>query len=128
MDENIVTEYYQIIKNKIAQADFDSAIRSVDKLLYNFPNDEWGYYYKGVCEFALENYEDAIKNYKIAIQLNPLFAKAYFNLGTCYHTMEYYDSALISIGRALVIFSKQKDAEAKQRCIEALHQVESDSL
>ncbi len=126
MDESIVVEYYQIIKNKIAESDFISAIRSAEKLQYNFPNNEYGYYYKAVCEFALEKYKDAIKNYQTAIQLNPLFAKAYFNLGICYSTLGYYDYALISIGRALLIFSKQKNSQAKQRCIEALKTVESE--
>ena len=123
MDEKIITEYYRIIKNKISQQDFTSAERSADKLIENFPNNENGYYYKGVCNFAQEKYEDAIRSYRAAIRINPLFAKAYFNLGICYNTLSDYDNALISIGRALFIFSKQKNPQAKQRCIEALQTV-----
>lgn len=123
MDEKIIEEYYRIIKNKIAQSDFASAERSADKLIENFPKNENGYYYKGVCNFAIEKYEDAARSYKAAIRLNPLFAKAYFNLGICYNTLGDYDNALISIGRALFIFSKQKNAQAKQRCIDALQTV-----
>ncbi len=126
MDDSVVKEYYQIIKNKISQSDFSSALRSVEKLLRNFPKNQWGYYYKGICEFALEEYEDAINDYKTAIKLKPLFAKAYFNLGICYHTLEEYDYALIALGRALVIFARQKDAESRQRCIDALEKVERD--
>ncbi len=126
MDNSVVREYYQIIKNKISQGDFTSALGSINKLLRNFPRNEWGYYYKGICEFALEDYENAIKDYKTAIKLKPLFAKAYFNLGICYHTLEYYDFALIALGRALVIFARKRDAQARQRCIDALQKIERD--
>lgn len=126
MDNGIIREYSLIIKNKISQSDFISAIRSADKLLYNFPNYEYGYYYKALCYFAMEKYEDAIKNYIMAIELNPAFAKAYFNLGICYHTLNKTDLALINIGKALIIFSKHKELDAKAKCIEALQFIQSE--
>ena len=70
MDDEIIKEYYLIIKNKISQADFISALRSVDKLLYNFPSDSCGYYYKGVCHFAQEKYEESIEDYKMSLKLD----------------------------------------------------------
>ena len=121
MNKNYVREYYQAIKNKIIQARFDSAIASADKLLQNYPNDEHGHYYKGVCEFAIEKYDFAIKSYSTAIKLNPAYAKAYFNLGICYYELKKYDFALINIGKALVIFSKRRELDKKNRCIQALN-------
>lgn len=126
MNKNIIRQYCIIIKNKISQARFESALESINKLLYNFPKNEYGYYYKGVCEFAMEKYEDALKNYIRAIKLQPAFAKAYFNLGVCLYMLNKYDSALINIGKALIVFSKQKDSDAKERCIEALKFIESE--
>lgn len=124
MDDGIVKEYYAIIKNKIVQADFISALRSIDKLLYNFPNDENGYYYRGVCLFAQEKYEESIKNYQTALKINSKFSKAYFNLGVCYYVLNEYDDALINIAKALVIFSNQKELSSKQRCIEAIRLID----
>ena len=126
MDDGIVKEYYTIIKNKITQADFISASRSVDKLLYNFPNDENGYYFRGVCNFAQEKYEEAIKSYITAIKINPKFSKAYFNLGVCYYVLNNYDNALINIAKALVIFSNQKELSFKQRCIDAIRLIDAE--
>ena len=124
MDGSILREYYLIIKNKILNERFESALSSCEKLLYNFPSDEWGYYYKGVCEFALEKYPLAIKHYSTAIQLNPGFAQAYFNLAICFFLAKKYDMALINIGKALIIFTKQKELDKKQRCIDALKTIE----
>lgn len=126
MDDGIVKEYYHIIKNKISQSSFEAALRSIDKLLYNFPNDENGYYYKAVCEFAQEKHEDSIKNYNMALELNPAFAKAYFNLGVCYYVLNRTDDALINIGKALIIFSRQKELGARQRCIDALRFIQTE--
>ena len=128
MDDRIINEYYFIIKNKILQGDFISASRSTDKLLFNFPSDAMGYYFRGLCYFAREKYEDSLKSYYNAIKLNPNFAKAYFNLGVCYHVLNYYDEALINIAKALVIFANQKELSNKQRCIEALRYIDIERL
>ncbi|MBR5303520.1 MAG: tetratricopeptide repeat protein [Candidatus Gastranaerophilales bacterium] len=126
MKQKILREYYQIIKSKISQSHFETAMINIDKLLYNFPKDEHGYYYKGVCEFATNNHKNAIKYYNAAIKINPAYAKAYFNLGVVYYIYRQYDLALINIGKALVIFSKQKELDKKQRCIDALKLIEKE--
>ena len=126
MKQNILRQYYQIIKSKISQTHFETALINIDKLLYNFPKDEHGYYYKGVCEFALNNHQKAAKCYKAAIKLNPAYAKAYFNLGVIYYINKQYDLALINIGKALIIFSKQKELDKKQRCISALKLIDKE--
>ena len=126
MQQKILREYYTIIKNKISLTHFETAMLSIDKLLYNFPKDEHGYYYKGVCEFALNNHNNAIKCYSAAIKLNPAYAKAYFNLGVVYYITKEYDFALINIAKALIIFSKQKELDKKQRCMDAIKLIEKE--
>ena len=120
MSQYAIYEYYSLIKSKISQANFDAGIALSNKIIQLAPKDPWGFYYKGVCQFALERYEDAIKNYRKALELNPIFAKAYFNAGVCYFMLQYNDYAMISIAKALLIFSKSKNKEGKERCIEAL--------
>lgn len=126
MNDEIVKEYCTIIKNKIANFNFDSAIQNADKLIINFPNCEYGYYYKAVCKYALEEIDEAIQNYKETIRLNPNFARAHFNLGLCYHSNKDYDNALINIGQALVIFSNNKELDFKTRCITAIKQIDQE--
>lgn len=126
MSQNILREYYLIIKDKIQKMQFTSAKNSIDKMLCTFPNDEHGYYYKGLCEFVFEDYKNAIKNYSTAIKLNPAYAKAYFNLGITFYLLKQTDLALINIARALVIFTKTKELDKKQRCLEALKFIEKE--
>lgn len=121
-----LSEYYSVIKNKISDGNFQSALNSIDKILKSYPHDANAHYYKGVCNFALERYSVAIKNYSIALNLNSVFAKAYFNIGICYYMIKYTDYALINIGKALFLFSKTKELDKKERCIEALKLIESE--
>ena len=121
---NIIREYYIVIKTKLTQLRFDAALTSVNKLLQARPKDEHGFYYKGVCEFALEKPQAAIKSYNEAIKIDPGFAKAYFNLGICYFILKQYDPALINIAKALVIFTKRRELDKKKRCIEALEVIQ----
>ena len=124
MSQNIIIEYYSIIKNKIVERQFNSALNSINKLLCNYPSDEIGYYYRGVCEFALNQLPQSVKSYSTAIKINPAFAKAYFNIGVSYFMLSEFDLALISIGKALLIFSKKREQDCKHRCIEALKIIE----
>ena len=126
MDEKIINEYYRIIKNKISQFNFESALHNTDRLLTNFPNESNAYYYKGVCSFALEKIDESIKYYSKAISLNIIHAKAYFNLGVAYYVKNNYDNALINIAKALIVFSKQKELECKKRCIDALNFIKTE--
>lgn len=120
MNQAILREYYTVIKSKISQTMFDSALANIDKLLTYSPKDEHGYYYRGVCQFALADLKNSIKCYQAAIKINPAYAKAYFNLGVAFYVLKDYDNALINIGKALIIFSKQKELDKKKRCIDAL--------
>ena len=124
--DNIINEYHSIIKNKIAQGRFDSTKESIDKLIYYFPTNQYGYYYKGVCYYAQNKIREAANAYMQAIQINPAFAKAYFNLGTCFVVLRNYDQALINIGKALIIFSKTKEFDYRDKCIKAIKTIESE--
>ena len=126
MDNSIINEYYRIIKNKISHSNFDSAMGSIDKLLTNFPQNSQGYYYKGVCNFAMEKYEDSIASYMMSLSIDPAFAKAHFNLGVAYYILNNYDEALIHIAKALVIFSNLKELDCRARCVAAIKLIESE--
>ena len=126
MQQQLLREYYTIIKNKISLTHFETAMLSIDKLLYNFPKDEHGYYYKGVCEFAMNNHNNAAKCYSAVIKLNPAYAKAYFNLAIIFYLSKKYDEALVNFAKALIIFSKRKELDKKQRCIDAIKLIEKE--
>ena len=126
MNQSIVKEYYLIIKDKIQKMQFLSAMNSIEKMLSNFPNDEHAYYYKGLCEFAMEDYKKAIKSYACVLKINPAHAKTYFNLGAAFYALKQVDLALVNIAKALVIFTKTKELDKKQRCLEALSYIQKE--
>ena len=125
MGEIIIDEQISLIRSLIGQENFDGAIRNCEKLIEEYPNNELGYYYRALCFFAQDRIEDSIKNYAQALQINPSFAKAYFNVGVSYFTLNYFDYALINFAKALVLFVKSNEANAKVRCINALKVVEN---
>ncbi len=126
MDKNIIEEYCFIIKDKISQQRFDAALSSAMRLKNNFPQNELGYYYCAVCEFAKEDFEKSAKHYKEALVVNPAHGKSYFNLGVCKYLEKNIDEALINIAKALVIFTKTKELDKKQKCLEALKLIEGE--
>ena len=126
MNDEIINEYYSIIKSKITEGRFESALSSIDKLLYNFPNNANAYYYFGVCHFALNKYDKAETGYSKAINLDITHAKAYFNLGVLYYVQDKLDNALINIAKALILFSKSKEKDCRKRCIQAINYIQNE--
>ena len=120
MNDDIVSDYCLAIKEKTKTGDFVGALGIADRLVYAYPNSEKGYYYRAICYYGMQRYEESVINYKMALKINPLDAKAYFNLGTSYQQIKQYDLALINFGKALILFSKQGKQDAKNRCIDAL--------
>ena len=125
MDNGVIKEYCAAIKNRTAQNDFIGALALAERLVYAFPDSEKGYYFRGLCYYGIERYDQAIANYNMAIKIKPLYAKAYFNLGTCYQQIKHFDSALINIGKAMILFSRQNNETAKNKCIEAIRYIEN---
>lgn len=58
------------------------------------PNKAYNYYVLGFIAQSNKNYDEAVKQYKIAVEKNPDFADAYFNLGLCIvnQALDFMDS------------------------------------
>lgn len=67
-------------------------------------------YNKGIAQYKMSNYDEAIKAFKLAIKQEPRFADAYFNLGILYDYFDNPKDAIIAFNRAYVI--NKKDYEA----------------
>ena len=64
------------------------------KLLNSNHNNARAHYGLGQVNFREKNYNDALSEYKKAIQVNPNFADAYLELGRLYYFNENYGEAL----------------------------------
>jgi tetratricopeptide (TPR) repeat protein len=104
--------------SKIQGPESDRVIQSLEKFLTVAPNDpEASYYYavglwnrrgsSGTGSADLDEIETLLKR---AIQLNPDFAKAHFQLGTLYYEREQYQEAAREYETALRLAPELRDA------------------
>lgn len=119
MEYDIAKEYCKIIQDKINVKDFDGALTNAKKLVAYEPTYAEGYYYLGLCYFALSNYPDSIENYKKSIELNKDFPKTYFNLGITQYYTGKFKEAVLNINTAYGMFKRAKNEEACTKCLEA---------
>ncbi len=120
MEYNIEEEYCKIIQSKIDLQDFDNALSNAKKLVKYSPECAMGYYYQGLCYYALNDFASSINNYEKCIELNNYFAKAYYNLGITIYYLNKYKEAKNYIEYAYKLFSMQEDKEACAKCIDSL--------
>ncbi len=108
--------YYYIQNNKIAEAD-----ELVAKLVADYPNDKMAWYMKGAIELnAKKDYVAARESFDKALAIDPDFAEALFNMGTCYIN-DIYDQRLSGkfkyIGTNKKIEGKNEAAYKKEKAI-----------
>ncbi len=77
-----MTDYKHYLDNgifNIQDGDFKNAIENINKSL-ELKNDwETPYFYRGVANEALKNYDEAILDYTKSINLNDKMTDAYYN-------------------------------------------------
>lgn len=126
MDYDISKEYCRIIQNKINLNDFDTALDNAKKLVSYCPDSAEGYYYVGLCCFALGNFNDSINNYEKCIELDHNFAKAYYNLGVTRYYLNDHKEALNYVEYAYKLFKKANNKEACAKCLESIEYIKEE--
>lgn len=77
-----MTDYKEFLDKgiyDIRDGKFENAIENINKSLELKKDWEIPYFYRGVANQALENFDDAILDYTKAIQLNDRMTDAYYN-------------------------------------------------
>lgn len=77
-----MTDYKEFLDKgiyDIQDGKFESAIENINRSLELKKDWEIPYFYKGVANQALENFDDAMLDYTKAIQLNDRMTDAYYN-------------------------------------------------
>jgi tetratricopeptide (TPR) repeat protein len=59
------------------------------------------YVNRGVLNVALQNYQDAVKDYNYAIKLNPAVPEAYLNRGNLWLIANQHDEAIVDYDKAM---------------------------
>lgn len=117
---DIKEEYIKIIKNKLSINEFDEALDNAERLIKHDPLFSDGYYYQGLCYFALGDLNASINNYEKCIELNHNFAKAYYNLGVAKYYLNKFKESLNYIEYANKLFIKEGDKASSAKCIDSI--------
>jgi len=120
MEYNIEEEYCKIIQNKLDMQDFNNALTNAEKLVKYAPDCARGYYYQGLCYYALNDFTSSMNNYEKCIELDHNFAKAYYNLGICIYYLNRYKEAKNYIEYAYKLFTASEDKASCAKCVETL--------
>ena len=96
----------EIILNYFKTEDYVSAEVKAKKLIKKFPDYLAIYNALGLCLQLQKKFSEAMKYYKIAIQMNPDFFVAINNLGNTYHIMGDLKNAQSYFERAIEINPK----------------------
>ena len=67
-----------------SQKKYDEALQIVSKVVESTPNDKWGHLWYGLVLDAKHKKSEALKQFELAIELDPKFDVAIYNLGLSY--------------------------------------------
>lgn len=93
----------------IKLAEYKNGIVAINRAL-SIKETYLGYYVRGVANDSLQNYQQAITNYKNSIELNSEFKKAFFALTNAYIKNSEIDKALESANSTIERFPKSPSA------------------
>ena len=82
---------------------FEDALNAIEELIEYNPNDALLFNIRGACYAGLNQINLAIENYEKAIELNPEYAKAHYNLAGALHEINEFDASIQSYQNALFI-------------------------
>lgn len=86
--------------------DYQNAIKYFTLSIDKQPNAE-AYYGIGKVNYKQNNFEEAIRNYKEAISINPSIYNYYLRLGISYYYLKDYDSAYNAINASLKLAANE---------------------
>lgn len=96
--------HFTLEKTKDALKDIDAAIAITD-------DDAEMYSFKGSVLIEDNNYEDALAAFQKSLELDDTKGNTYYNIATCYHTLEEFEDARENYKKALKIYKDDEDEE-----------------
>jgi tetratricopeptide (TPR) repeat protein len=96
---------FQLGLQRLQGKDYKSAIQNFDEVLRMEPHYE-AFHNRGVANYRLDNYNEAIRDYKEALAINPRSVESFLGLGAAYTRMNKMDSAIETYSMALEINPK----------------------
>jgi len=95
--------YLESGNEKFEAGDYEGAVTDYYDYTYDNPDDKAGWYNLALTQFKLENPDGAVEYYNKAIELDPLYVKAWLNRGISHEANVDYDLALADYSKAFEI-------------------------
>lgn len=121
---SVVSDMQEVCDNALAQieaGDLLSAEAESERLYNLYPDDHSVNFLRGVCHIQRERYLEAISFFEEAVQINPWFSEAYFNLANLYRLE-------IKIPESIACFRKIIEIEGKHGDLGKLAKKELDNF
>lgn len=106
-DTDICRLYTIRAESRNMKGEFNEALLDSDSALNYCTNSYWAYKERGSAYRQLHLYNDAIKSYLRALEINPTYAQAYNGLAIC------YDDGKIDFNNAIVNYTKAIELDPK---------------
>ena len=107
LNQNKETKLTQLQLNEVIQlyssGFIEDALLKIAALIKNYPYEPSLFNICGICFGAIDDQESAVLNFKKAINLNPKYPEAQYNLGATYHKMGQLNNAIESYSKAITI-------------------------
>lgn len=78
------------------QGQYPEAKKLMEKVVMANPSDFQAYYYLGHIAYATEKYEDATRDFMLAIKNNPNYALSYYSLGLAYDKLKEFNRSQLA--------------------------------
>jgi len=98
------------IINDINNGQSKKALTALEKLINEFPDQALLFNLRGACYEATTQFEQSIENFSKAIEINPNYAEALYNLGVVQKKAGKLDEAIYSYKKAIDIDSTNVNA------------------
>jgi tetratricopeptide (TPR) repeat protein len=85
----------------VTNGNISEALKIVEPLIKNYPNESILYNIRGVCSKAKNEFKDAVNDFNQAVLIKPDYAEAYYNLGVTLREMGDSQNAIKAYQEAL---------------------------
>lgn len=94
-------EYKNLLKQTLANENWQEMNRISDDVIKFYPDNDFGYFFKGIAMDELGEYEKAISYYTKALEIKPNLPDIFQNRGLAYYHNKQYDEAIADYKKAL---------------------------
>ncbi|NIT14465.1 MAG: hypothetical protein GTN99_09570, partial [Candidatus Dadabacteria bacterium] len=99
-DDKALTDQKTLAMSSLRRRNYKQALEEIEVAEQMAPKDPEVHFIRGIILFAIQDSKGAEQSYKNAIELNPDYSKAHFNICGLYLQNKSYDEATVHCQKA----------------------------